>query len=680
VLRRLALGAAACLLWPAAAPAQQPAFTAAPDMTFAATSKPVSIAAADFDNDGRQDLVVGNYVENTVYVRLGNGDGTFSNMLSINGLASPHVAVGDLFNADGNQDLVVGNATAGDELAIFGGNGTGLLIPGPDVDLPAAARRPAIGDFNGDGKVDVAAGSETHVMMRLGNGEGEFTGGTDVATTQPTFVATGDFDGNGNEDVAYARRFQQSVIGVLPGTGTGAFGTVKTTPIPDIGVDVAVGDFDADGREDVASTIGPQDKLAVRLGNGDGTFAAAPDIAVGGEPVNVAVGDFDADGREDLAVSNADDDEVRLLAGNGDGTFRDGGRVRVGDYPQGIAVADFNGDGRQDLAVANFDGGSVSVRLGAGPTPGNLLANGGFESAGPARIVTQSPAIPGWTRTGGMTFVRYGVLPHLGFPSELDAPRHGGGTAFLWGGESVAGVTTASQTVDVSGSAAAIDAGRATAGLSALLGGSLHYPDHMTATADFLGAGGATLGSLTIGPVTKDDRRNLTTMLPRAGRAAVPAGTRSIRVTLTSTDADTISSATADNVRLTLDAPQPPGPPPSGPGGPAGFGAATKVSVKLAAGRIRARGPLRVLVSNANAFGVTGTLSGRAAGARLRRKRFSVAAGGRRTVALALPKAVRRTLARRKKVVLRLSASVVDPAGNRRTVARRVVPRLKKRR
>lgn len=135
---------------------------------------------------------------------------------------------------------------------------------------------------------------------------------------------------------------------------------------------------------------------------------------------------------------------------------------------------------------------------------------------------------------------------------------------------------------DVSGSAEPIDAGRATAKLSAYLGGTLFLLSHMSATAAFLDATDASLGVLRIGPVTREDHKNLTTLLRREGSAPVPAGTRRIRVTLTSTGAEIdlpidgggiYSFGMADNVKLTLDidpsdpsAPPPPlpsTPPPS---------------------------------------------------------------------------------------------------------------------
>ena len=160
-----------------------------------------------------------------------------------------------------------------------------------------------------------------------------------------------------------------------------------------------------------------------------------------------------------------------------------------------------------------------------------------------------------------------------------------------------------------------------------------------------------------LGPVTGADRRNLTTLVRRAGSAPVPARTRRIRVTLTSRTPDRWSSASADNVKLTLTTrpPEQPTPPPS----PAAFGADTRVTIALAA----RRAPVRVRVVNGNAFAVKGTL---------RSRRFTVGANGRTTVRLALTKSLRRRLRRKGRIALRLSAVVEDPAGNRRTVRRRV--------
>jgi hypothetical protein len=115
---------------------------------------------------------------------------------------------------------------------------------------------------------------------------------------------------------------------------------------------------------------------------------------------------------------------------------------------------------------------------------------------------------------------------------------------------------------------------------------------------------------------------------------------------------------------------------------PAAFGARTLVRLKLAAKRIPGKGPVKVRVSNGNDFQVTGRLSGRTASKRavkLKPKSFEVAADSAGTVKLRLPKALQRQIRRKGKLKLRLKAKVKDPAGNTRTVKKRVTPKLKKR-
>ena len=136
-----------------------------------------------------------------------------------------------------------------------------------------------------------------------------------------------------------------------------------------------------------------------------------------------------------------------------------------------------------------------------------------------------------------------------------------------------------------------------------------------------------------------------------------------------------------------------PGPGGGGHGGGAvlpAFGASVKVTLRLAATRIGPRGPVPVVVTNTNAFAVTGKLSartttkvkpsrrGKAKRLSLAARSFSVAAGKKTTVRLSLTKSLRYALARKKKLVLRVTAAVVDPAGNRRTVSRLLTPKLRR--
>jgi FG-GAP-like repeat len=212
----------------------------------------------------------------------------------------------------------------------------------------------AVGDFNGDGKPDLAVanagnpgtGDDGNVSILLGNGDGTFQPALSVAAGKnPFFIAVGDFNGDGRLDVVVANNGINPAGGWLPGT------------------------------------------MSVLLGNGDGTFKTHVDYATGAGPECVAVGDFNGDRVLDLAVAAGSDSVVSVLLGNGDGTFR----PRV-DYAAGsahaVAAADFNQDGKADLAVAGaFSGGVVGILVGNG--------DGTFQSAmgvRPACCIGQSVA------------------------------------------------------------------------------------------------------------------------------------------------------------------------------------------------------------------------------------------------------------------------------------------------
>jgi hypothetical protein len=156
------------------------------------------------------------------------------------------------------------------------------------------------------------------------------------------------------------------------------------------------------------------------------------------------------------------------------------------------------------------------------------------------------------------TQIRYGA--GSGFLGLFDGPRWRGVNAYFSGGPNTP-LSAAAQTVDVSGSAESIDAGRASIGLSGMLGGFSSQDDNVQVTAQYLDAAGGALGTAAaIGPVTAAQRHNITTLLPRSTTAPVPPGTRKIRVTITATrvGGGSYDDGSADNVRLTLAAPGPP--------------------------------------------------------------------------------------------------------------------------
>jgi hypothetical protein len=343
---------------------------------------PVSVVAADFNDDGKIDLAVADNVQIWVNILLGNGDGTFS--LKDSQEAGTHptgVAVGD-FNGDGKLDVVVSN-NGSDTLTVLSGNGDGTLKWVGNFDGQADLVAVAVGDFNADGKLDAVAVSlgGNSVSVFLGNGDGTVVapvsygiGGT------PESVAVGAFGSNGVPELVasngtFGPGCTPGCVSVITGNGNGTFKQFATNYEVDSGPrGLAVGDFNEDGFLDVVVSNSGSENVSVLLNTGSGSFRPAVDYDAGTTPVGVAVGDFNGDSKPDLAVADAGSvgfpSSVSILLGNGDGTFGAAIQYGAGISPTAVAIGDFNGDGKQDLAVTNAGtpgvNSTVSVLLGNG--------------------------------------------------------------------------------------------------------------------------------------------------------------------------------------------------------------------------------------------------------------------------------------------------------------------------
>jgi hypothetical protein len=332
---------------------------------------PTALAIADFNQDGKPDLAIAGSSEivGLLCVMLGNGDGTFAPAsgsplrlpsppynYGVSPYTAPALAVGD-FNYSGHPGLAVGLFENQAAVILFGnGNGTFSYSSTP-AQIGTFPMSLVAADFNQDGNLDLFADGVYGPDILLGYNDGAFNALLLANLAGANSAAAGDFNGDGKLDIATGPS-------VLLGDGSGGF-TQQSLPDPSA-EQVVAGDFNGDGKLDLAVTDFEKNTVTILLGDGYGGFAIAPGspISVGSDPSALVAGDFNGDGKLDLAVANNPDSTVTLLLGNGDGTFTQasGSPWPVATDPTQIVAADFNGDGKLDLAVLNGTGVSILLQ------------------------------------------------------------------------------------------------------------------------------------------------------------------------------------------------------------------------------------------------------------------------------------------------------------------------------
>jgi len=361
--------------------------------SYATGSGPTYVSASDLDGDNDQDFVVSNGGSsygggNTASIFKNNGNGTFAPKVDYSTGFNPNSMYIADFDMDGDQDIATANAGQiyspdTSSVSILKNNGDGTFAP--KVDYLVGPRQYlfsiASSDFDGDGDLDLAVQDHGNfytsgIWLLKNNGSGIFDIKifVDVGGTIHSFFS-GDFDKDGDQDIALTNTFNAGILSVLLLTNNGnmTFSKKAVYPMGFYNGQMTGSDFDNDGDLDLAVTAEQNWMVGVLKNKGDGTFVSPSTYNLGYSPVIAIASDLDNDGAPDLVSASSRwglpyiPIYLSVLKNNGDGSFA----TKV-DYDQVgtfVVAADFNGDGYNDLAAQNLTGISILRNKGDGTFP-----------------------------------------------------------------------------------------------------------------------------------------------------------------------------------------------------------------------------------------------------------------------------------------------------------------------
>jgi hypothetical protein len=359
--------------------------------------EPSSVMLGDVDGDGDLDMVTANYSENAVLVFFGDGHGDFPRMIRNDvGLGPLAAAVGDL-DRDGDLDIVAANSgncqalylpdgthehpcSGGNSVTVLIGHGDGTFTQGGQFDVGPRPMDVELGDFDGDGDLDVitANASDYHfahgetLSVLLADGHGSFDARRDYTVAAgPAHIRPGDVDEDGDLDLVVAY-YRQNFFSVLLNEA-GDFSERLDVPwqgatAPE---DLLLADVNADGHLDLISTGTPRWPewfLDVFFGDGSGAFIKSGAYGVGWSPVSVSVGDVDLDGAVDIVTVNGSARSVSVLFGDRRGSFGERTDFSTGRWPNSVALGDLDRDGDLDIVTAEGEP-AIGVHLNAVRSP-----------------------------------------------------------------------------------------------------------------------------------------------------------------------------------------------------------------------------------------------------------------------------------------------------------------------
>ena len=383
------------------------------------------LAVADFNGDGKPDIAVTDNGNKAVVIYLNNGSGSFSTPISttiqMSALGPGSIVAGD-FNEDGKQDLIVGTV-AGPQADIFlAGNGDGTFTQGKTLPGSFGFFSAAVADINHDSHLDLIAGGNGTLYVYLGDGHGNFAlqSFTNQGPSDAFYsVVAGDFNNDSKVDFI-ATAFNSNSLRYFAGNGDGSFAAPSVLSSSSFSNPryLAAGDFNGDGNLDLL--LGYPDVAVSIFEHGDGTFQLSSflllptpppiqPLPTTAGPSLVAAADMDGDGKIDAVYADSASNSMNVTL-NGSGAAGPDFTASVPAAYNQLEVADLNGDGLPDIIATNYITQNISVFLSIRQTtkPTITLTGGASQSlAGTTQLSfsAQVTGVQSLIATGSITLL-----------------------------------------------------------------------------------------------------------------------------------------------------------------------------------------------------------------------------------------------------------------------------------
>jgi hypothetical protein len=377
-----------------------------PGVSYFGSTNTSDIASGDFNNDGIKDIVTNNVNSNNYDVFIGSNTGTFSIGFNSAAIAfQPYrIAVAD-FNNDGKLDLVHTDSY-NSAVVRYGTGSSSFSVTSSFFATGSNLLDLITDDFNNDNKPDIVTangGNASNITLGLCSATGTFGVATNFNVGAfPQGLTSGDFNNDGNKDIAVGRGTASSgSVTVLFGNGAGSFGT----PVNYVSFfeprAIKTGDFNGDGNVDIAAANYSSNNIAIFLGSPTGTFAPGFGVNCLSGPTTLLSLDIDGDNKLDLAVANTN--SVSILKGNGLGSFATGVNFAIpGGGGLRLTANNFNNDSKIDLAITNYNG--MTVFLNTSVCTNSIAVTSGSICSGTSFTIVPSGAST-YSYSGGSAVV-----------------------------------------------------------------------------------------------------------------------------------------------------------------------------------------------------------------------------------------------------------------------------------